>query len=268
MDEEDFEKVRTESTRVINLMQFTDVSAIDPMYVDKAYYLAPDGPMAADAFAVMRDGMQGKAGIGKVALYGREYLVAVRPHKQGLVMYTLHHAAEIRTIDQIDELREVRGKVKPGRDEAGQAGDRELRRRISISPTTTTSTRRACAPSSTPRWRARRWSRRAEAAPPKVVDLMEALRKSLERSAAARRRRPRWPRRGAAPRRNGRRREQAGPQDPPESRLGQLAARASARARQRPRNSPSSPIPLAVGSRSQSGGVSHTKARIAITQTS
>ena len=81
------------------------------MYVDKAYYLAPEGPMAADAYAVMRDGMIGKAGIGKVAIHGREYLVAVKPHKQGLVMYTLHHAAEIRTIDQIDELREVRGKV-------------------------------------------------------------------------------------------------------------------------------------------------------------
>ena len=49
------------------------------MYVDRTYYLAPDGPMAADAFAVMRDGMQGKVGIGKLALYGREYLVAVRP---------------------------------------------------------------------------------------------------------------------------------------------------------------------------------------------
>ena len=53
--------------------------AIDPMYVDRAYYLAPDGAMAADAFAVMRDGMKGKVGIGKLALYGREYLVAVRP---------------------------------------------------------------------------------------------------------------------------------------------------------------------------------------------
>ena len=69
--------------------------------------------MAADAYAVMRDGMEGKVGVGKVAIHGREYLVAVKPHKQGLVMYTLHHAAEIRTIDQIDELREVRGKVSP-----------------------------------------------------------------------------------------------------------------------------------------------------------
>jgi DNA end-binding protein Ku len=81
--------------------------------VDKAYYLAPDGEMAAASFAVMREGMVGKAGIGKVALYGREYLVAVRPKKKGLVMYTLHHDAEIRAIDQIEELSSVPGKVKP-----------------------------------------------------------------------------------------------------------------------------------------------------------
>ena len=127
MTDEDIAKVRTESTKVINLVQFAGDDEIDPMYVDKAYYLVPDGGMAADAYAVMRDGMQGKVGVGKVAIHGRESLVAVKPHKQGLVMYTLHHAAEIRTIDQIDELREVRGKVEPGRDEAGQAGHRELR---------------------------------------------------------------------------------------------------------------------------------------------
>jgi DNA end-binding protein Ku len=111
--EEDFAKVTVESTRVINLVQFSDDASIDPMYVDKAYYLAPDGPVAAEAFAVMREGMRGKAGIGKVALYGREYLVAVKPQEHGLVMYTLHHAAEIRSIDQIDELGGVPKNVKP-----------------------------------------------------------------------------------------------------------------------------------------------------------
>ena len=111
--EEDIQKVRVESTRVINLVQFADDSQIDPIYVDRAYYLAPDGPMAAEAFAVMREGMAGKAGIGKMALYGREYLVAIRPQKKGLVMYTLHHDAEIRSIDQIEELNSVPSKVKP-----------------------------------------------------------------------------------------------------------------------------------------------------------
>jgi DNA end-binding protein Ku len=113
VSEEDIQKVRVESTRVIDLQQFTDETSIDPIYVDRAYYLAPDGPMAGSAFSVMREGMAGKAGIGKVALYGREYLVAIRPQKKGLVMYTLHHDAEIRSIDQIEELSSLPAKVKP-----------------------------------------------------------------------------------------------------------------------------------------------------------
>jgi DNA end-binding protein Ku len=113
MSDEDFDKVRPESTRVIDLVQFADDSSIDPMYVDRTYYLAPDGGVASDAFAVMRDGMKGKVGIGKLALYGREYLVAVKPHERGIVMYTLHHAAEIRSIDTVEELNSVATSVRP-----------------------------------------------------------------------------------------------------------------------------------------------------------
>jgi DNA end-binding protein Ku len=179
VSDEDIAKVRTESTKVINLVQFTSADAIDPMYVDKAYYLAPEGTMAADAYSVMREGMQGKAGIGKVAIHGREYLVAIKPHKQGLVMYTLHHAAEIRTIDQIDELREVRGKVGPAEMKLARQviesieGDLDLReykdeyqeglRKIIDAKV---AGEEIVAPE--------------EEAPPKVVDLMEALRKSLD----------------------------------------------------------------------------------------
>ena len=110
---EDLEKVRIETTRIIDLAQFTDDTAIDPIYVERAYYLAPDGPAAMEAFAVMRDGMKGKAGIGKVALYGREYLVAVKPQQKGLVMYTLHHKAEIRSIEDVEELNAVPASTKP-----------------------------------------------------------------------------------------------------------------------------------------------------------
>jgi DNA end-binding protein Ku len=113
LSEEDFENVRTESTRIIDLVQFADESSIDPMYVDRTYYLAPDGGVATDAFAVMREGMKGKVGVGKLALYGREYLVAVRPHGKGIVMHTLHHAAEIRGMDQVEELNSVPSKIKP-----------------------------------------------------------------------------------------------------------------------------------------------------------
>jgi DNA end-binding protein Ku len=110
---EDIDAVRPESTRVIDLVQFADESEFDPMYVERAYYLAPDGKTGSDAFAVMREGMQGKIGIGKLALYGREYLVAVKPKGRGMVMYTLHHAEELRTMEGIDELNAVPATVRP-----------------------------------------------------------------------------------------------------------------------------------------------------------
>jgi len=183
LSDEDFDNVRPESTRVIDLVQFADESAIDPMYVDRAYYLAPDGGVAADAFAVMREGMQGKVGVGKLALYGREYLVAVKPHDKGIVMYTLHHAAEIRGIEQVEELNSVPAKVRPEeiklakqviatfdaplnlsdyRDEYREGLQKIIDAKIAGEE--------IVAPS-------------AEA-PPKVVNLMEALKKSLDAVSA------------------------------------------------------------------------------------
>jgi DNA end-binding protein Ku len=185
VDDEDIAKVKTESTKIINLMQFTDETAIDPMYVDKAYYLAPEGPMANDAYAVMRDGMKGKAGIGKVAIHGREYLVAIRPHKQGLVMYTLHHAAEIRTIDQIDELREVRGTVNPAEMKLARQVIESIEGELNLADYTDEYQQglRALIDAKVA---GEEVAMPAESAPPKVVDLMEALRKSLEQVSGGR----------------------------------------------------------------------------------
>jgi DNA end-binding protein Ku len=180
MDDEDLAKVRPESTRVINVVQFADASLIDPVYVERPYYLAPDGNVAAEAFAVMREGMAGKAAIGKLALSGREYLVAIKPRENGLIMYTLRHADEVRSMGAIDELKTVPAKIKPdevklakqviGNFETG--GDltqykdnyqQELRKMIDAK----IAGEDVVAPK--------------EDAPPKVVNLMEALRKSLDR---------------------------------------------------------------------------------------
>src|SRR5687767_6319000 len=180
MTEEDVSKVRPESTRVIDLVQFTEASAIDPIYVERPYYLAPDGNMASQSFAVIREGMKGKAGIGKLALYGREYLVAVQPKDNGLVMYTLRHAKEIRSMDAIDELQTVPVKVKPEevklakqvienfegaldweeyRDEYQEELQRIIDAKVAGEEVVATE----------------------EEAPPKVVNLMDALRQSLDR---------------------------------------------------------------------------------------
>src|SRR5947209_11056649 len=184
LSEEDFDKVRPESTRVIDLVQFADDTSIDPMYIDRTYYLAPDGPVASDAFAVMREGMQGKVGVGKLALYGREYLVAVRSHGRGIVMYTLQHAAELRGIEQVEELNSVPAAVKPEemklarqviqtfegpldlatyKDEYREGLQRIIDAKIAGEQVVS-----AAAPN----------------APPKIVNLMEALTKSLNAVSA------------------------------------------------------------------------------------
>jgi DNA end-binding protein Ku len=179
VEEEDIAKVKTESTKIIDLMQFTDETSIDPMYVDKAYYLAPEGPMAADAYSVMREGMKGKAGIGKVAIHGREYLVAVKPHKQGLAMYTLHHAAEIRTIDQIDELREVRAKVNPAEMKLAKAVIESIEGELNLSDYKD-DYQQGLRQIIDAKIAGEEIVAQEEVATPKVVDLMEALRKSLD----------------------------------------------------------------------------------------
>jgi DNA end-binding protein Ku len=112
MSEDDIEKVRPASTRVIDLQQFAEREELDPIYFERPYYLAPDTQVAADAFAVIREGMAGKVGIGKVALYGREYLVAVEAKEKGLVMYTLRQADEIRAMDEVAEYDLLPAKPK------------------------------------------------------------------------------------------------------------------------------------------------------------
>jgi len=187
VEEEDLAKVRTESTRVINVVQFTEASTIDPVYIERPYYLAPDGQVAAEAFAVIREGMAGKAAVGKVALYGREYLVAIQPRESGLVMYTLRHASEVRAMGAIDELKSVPAKIKPDEIKLAKQvigtfeteGDLtqykddyqvELRKIIDAK----IAGEEVVAP--------------VDEAPPKVVNLMEALRQSLDRVSTTKKR--------------------------------------------------------------------------------
>ena len=126
VEEEDLEKVRVESTRVINLEKFTDDTAIDPIYLERPYYLAPDGPVAKEAFAVIREGMKGKAGIGKVALYGREYLIKVQPREQRAGH--VHAAARQRDPQHGRDRRAGRhaGGGQARRGQAGATGDRHV----------------------------------------------------------------------------------------------------------------------------------------------
>jgi DNA end-binding protein Ku len=183
VSDEDFDKVRPESTRVIDLVQFADESAIDPIYVDRAYYLAPDGGMASDAFAVMRDGMKGKVGVGKLALYGREYLVAVKPQEKGIVMYTLHHAAEIRSIDAVEELNSVAAKTKPEEIRLARQVIETFEGPLDLA-TYTDEYQEGLQRIIDAKIAGEEIVSAEAEAPPKVVNLMEALRKSLDTVSA------------------------------------------------------------------------------------
>jgi DNA end-binding protein Ku len=179
LSEEDIEKVRPESTRVIDLVQFGDQSAIDPMFVDRTYYLAPDGPMAAEAYSVMREGMQGKIGVGKLALYGREYLVAVRPLKQGIVMHTLHHAAEVRNIESIEGLDTLAVTPKPDEVKLARQVIGMFEAPLDLS-TFHDEYREGLRKIIDAKIAGEEIVAPAIEAPPKVVNLMEALKKSLD----------------------------------------------------------------------------------------
>lgn len=181
--EEDLDKVHVESTRVINLEQFTDDDAIDPIYLERPYYLAPDGPVAKEAFAVIREGMKGKAGIGKVALYGREYLIKVQPREQGLVMYTLRHASEIRSMDQIDELADMPASVKPAEVKLAQQVMATFEGELDFK-SYKDEYQEGLREIIDAKIEGREIVAEEIEAPPKVVNLMEALRKSLDTISA------------------------------------------------------------------------------------
>ena len=187
MSEDDLERVRPESTRVIDLVQFADAASLDPMYVDRTYYLAPDGGIAADAFAVMRDGMEGKVGIGKLALYGREYLVAVRPFQRGIVMHTLHHAAELRSIDSVDELSRVPEHVKPEEMKLARQVIQTFEQPLNLADYTD-EYREGLQRIIDAKIAGEEVVAPTVEAPARVVNLMDALKKSLDRVSAAKKR--------------------------------------------------------------------------------
>ena len=187
MEDDDIAKARPESTRVINLLRFADVDTIDPVYVERPFYLAPDGKVAASAFAVLREALEGKAGIGKLALLGREYLVAVQPRENGLMMYTLRQASELRRMSAIEELDDLPETVNPDEVNLAKqvignfAGDLDL---SEFSDDYQAELRRII----DAKIAGEEVVVQDVEAPAKVVNLMDALRKSLEQVSTGKKR--------------------------------------------------------------------------------
>lgn len=114
MDEEDFSKVRLESTKSIQIVQFVNTGEIDPLYYHGSHYLVPDGPVALESFATILKATEetSRIALARVVLSGKEQMVAIRPRDGAFVMSALYYADEIRSLQGIEEL-ETTPEVNP-----------------------------------------------------------------------------------------------------------------------------------------------------------
>ena len=101
--QDEIDSVKLESTRTIDIERFVDAQDIDRIYWDNPYFLAPDGKMAAEAFAVIREAMsrQDRIAIGRLVLHQRERLLAMEPRGAGMVAYSLRTRDEVRDPAQV-----------------------------------------------------------------------------------------------------------------------------------------------------------------------
>ncbi len=103
LDKEELDAVRLESTRIIDIEEFVDAATIDRIYWDEPYYLAPQGKTGIDAFAVIRAAMvkRKKVALGRVVLHTRERICALEPRDSGILLTTLRSHDEIRDSGEV-----------------------------------------------------------------------------------------------------------------------------------------------------------------------
>ncbi|MGP3951169.1 non-homologous end joining protein Ku [Streptomyces sp. 7N604] len=98
LTDEDFDQLPIPTAKTFEIIAFMSAETIDPLQLDKAYYLVADGTAAAKPYVLLRDALErsGKVAVGKVALRGRESLAAIRIHQGALTMHTMLWPDEIR----------------------------------------------------------------------------------------------------------------------------------------------------------------------------
>ncbi len=103
LEKEELDAVRLESTRIIDIEEFVDASEIDRIYWDEPYYLAPSGKTGIEAYSVIRAAMekQEKVALGRVVMHQRERICALEPRDRGILLTTLRTHDEIRAMSQV-----------------------------------------------------------------------------------------------------------------------------------------------------------------------
>ena len=108
--DEDLAEIRLKSTKTIEIERFVDFDEIDPLYIDGAYYVMPDGKMALEAYAVIREAMkkEQKAAEGRLVLSYREHVVILQPRDNGMILFRMRDAREVESQAPFKDL----GKIK------------------------------------------------------------------------------------------------------------------------------------------------------------
>jgi DNA end-binding protein Ku len=121
--EEEIKNVRLESTRTLDIERFVEESEIDRLYWNDPYYLTPDGEMALEAFTVIREAMRRskRIALGRLVMHQRERLMALEPRDNGILAYSLRTADDVRdpadVFDIIPDMKpspqmiEIAGKI-------------------------------------------------------------------------------------------------------------------------------------------------------------
>lgn len=108
VENEDFEKVKLKSTKVIEIAGFVDKSEVHPTLYDSPYFAGPDGDVAAKTYALLKQTLEetGRIGVGKVVLRDRENLMLLTPHGKGMMLYKLRSPEEVRDIKEVPNIDE------------------------------------------------------------------------------------------------------------------------------------------------------------------
>ncbi|MCG8603791.1 Ku protein [bacterium] len=103
IEDEDFEKVKLKSTKIIEIEGFVDATEVHSTLFDTPYFAGPDGEVAAKAYALLRQTLSdsGKIGVGRVVLRDRESVMLLTSQENGLLLYKLRYPQEIRNISDV-----------------------------------------------------------------------------------------------------------------------------------------------------------------------
>src|SRR5215208_3912698 len=106
IEKEEIENIKLKTTKTIDIKEFVDATELDPIFVQKSYYVAPDNKTPDKAYLLLVSILKNtdKVAIGKVVLREREQLVALRAFQRGIIMHLLHYLDEIRPMDEIKEI--------------------------------------------------------------------------------------------------------------------------------------------------------------------